>query len=128
VSGVERSSAELADAAYEAVRALNHATMPWADDGPAGVDLYRVLGSLTALLHITPQALIQAAARASRMQRQGRIGVDAASPADPAETVAGMQAALARAAALAAQAADLVDAAHEAAAHLIIETDDPGGT
>lgn len=123
MSGVERSPAELADAAYEAVRALNHATMPWASDDQAGADLYRVLGSLTALLHITPQALNQAAARASRMQRQGRIGVDAASPTGLAETVAGMQAALARAAAFAAQAADLVDAAHEAAAHLIIEPD-----
>jgi len=119
----QRSAAEMADDAYEAVRALNHATFPAQCELAGHEELYRVLGSLAALLHITPQALRQAAAGAARAQQAGRVAVDAASPAGLAETVAGIERALAQAACLAARAARHADAAHQAAAHLNTDPD-----
>lgn len=124
MTGDGRSPAELADAAYEAVRALNHATMPWEQLTGDADELYQVVGRLAALLHITPQALRQAATWAARAQRDGRVGVDAASPACPDATLASLRCALDRAALLASRAAGQVDAAHQAASHLII--DPPG--
>lgn len=113
--------ADMADTAYQAVRALNHATLPAQCEMTGHEELYRVVGSLAALLRITPQALRQAAAWATREERAGRLSVDAASPVGPAETAARIDRALGEAAASAAVAARRADMAHQAAAHLIAE-------
>jgi hypothetical protein len=118
--------AELADAAYEAVRALNHATLPFEHGIDGSDELYRVVGSLAALLRVTPQALRQAAARVARDQRAGRVSVDGACPTDPATTVAAIVAELSAAADAVALAARRAAAAHNATAHLILEQSGPG--
>jgi hypothetical protein len=112
---------ELADAAYQAVRALNHATLPAQSELADHLDLYRVLGSLAALLHATPQALRQASDWLAREQQAGRVDVDAACPASPATTVGAIVTALAAAADTLTGSARRVDHAHEATAHLITE-------
>lgn len=117
----QRSAAELADTAYEAVRALNQATLPAQCELTGHEDLYRVAGSLAALLRGTPQALRQAADWVAREQQTGRVRVDEACPASPATTVAVIVTELSAAAEAVARAARRVDRAHQAAAHLITE-------
>jgi hypothetical protein len=116
-----RPPAELADAAYEAVRALNHATVPAQCELANHLDLYRVLGSLAALLHATPQALRQTADWLTREQQAGRVNVDATCPASPATTVRAIITALAAAADTLTHSARRVDHANEATAHVITE-------
>lgn len=57
-SGTLVDAAEAADAAREAIRALNHIT-----NNPGGLeypgDVYGVLGSLASMVHMLPQALAQ---------------------------------------------------------------------
>lgn len=121
MTSARRSPAELADAAYEAVRTLNHATFPAQCELADQQDLYRVLGSLAALLHATPQALRQVGDWLAREQQHGRVGVDGTCPASPATTVEAIVTALAAAADTLTNSARRVDHAHEAAAHLITE-------
>lgn len=52
-------AAGCADAAAEAVRALNHATLPGAAGLAEPADVYTVLGALTTLAARLPQALAQ---------------------------------------------------------------------
>jgi hypothetical protein len=116
-----RPPAELADAAHEAVRALNHATLPAECELADHLDLYRVLGSLSALLHSSPQALRQAGDWLVGEQQSGTVSVDGSCPASPAATVSVIVSALSAAAEALRQSACRVDHAHEAAAHLTVE-------
>lgn len=117
----QRSAAELADTAYEAVRALNHATFPARCQLTDHEDLYHVAGSLAAQLRVTPQALRQVADWVAREQQAGRVWVDEACAVSPATTVAVIVTELCAAAEAVARAARRVDRAHQAAAHLITE-------
>lgn len=123
----QRSPAELADAAYEAVRALNHATFPARSELADHEDLYRVLGSLSALLHATPQALRQAGDWLAREHQRGRVAVDGACPTSAATTVGAIVTALSAAGDALARAARHADRAHQAAAHLITDPANPIG-
>jgi hypothetical protein len=121
VSSARRTPAELADAAYEAVRALNHATHPAQCELADHLDLYRVLGSLAAVLHATPQALRQAADWLAREQQHGTVRVDGSSPASSGATVGAIVTALSTAAEALTHTAPQVERAHEGAAHLMVE-------
>jgi hypothetical protein len=122
-----RSPDELADTAYEAIRALNHATSPAQCELDSHESLYCVVGNLAALLHITPQALGQCADWIARAQRADRVDVDAACPSNSATTVAAIVTALEAAANAVAEAARRAERAHQAAAHLITKPDSPPG-
>jgi len=121
VTGRRGAPADLAEAAYEAVRALNHATLPAQCELADHLDLCRVLGSLSALLHASPQALRQAGDWLAREQQHATVRVDAAGPESPATTVGAIVTALSDAADALTHSARRVDRAHEAAAHLIVE-------
>jgi hypothetical protein len=121
VTSDDRSPVELAAAAYEAVRSLNHATFPAQCELADQQELYCVLGSLAALLRATPQALRQVGDWVAGEQLRGRVGVDDACPASPATTVDAIVTALSTAREAVARAGREADHAHEAAAHLIID-------
>lgn len=116
-----RTPAELADAAYQALRELNHATFPGQCSLTGHHELYLVVDSLAELLHAAPQALRQAADWAAREHQAGRARVDDDCPASPASTIGAIVTALDDAAVRTAGAARRVDAAQQVAAHVIIE-------
>jgi hypothetical protein len=123
VSGGQRSPSDLAAAAYEAIRALNRATLPGQCELADQHDVYTVLANLAALLHITPQALRQTAGWLAREQQAGRVDVvDGEHAGQPADAVAAIQTALRFAGPWIAQAARHVDDAHQGAAHLVTGT------
>ena len=79
------SPAELAGQAAEAVRALNHATLPGADGLANPADAYEVTGQLSLLAARLPQALAQILAFLGEKAAAGRITVVAGQHAgDPA--------------------------------------------
>jgi hypothetical protein len=93
-----KTACEHAEAAAEAIRAINHVTFH--DRAlPYPSDAYRLLGELITLAERLPQALQQTAQRVTRWQDAGELGIDAGSAyaGDPAratvEAVAGLLAA-----------------------------------
>ena len=84
-----RQAAWHAEAAAEAVRALNHATQPWGDGLTGPADVYDVLGSLELLTARLPQALSQLQAYLTREHTAGRVRIiDGEHAGDPAAAVA----------------------------------------
>jgi len=79
------TAAQHAEQAAEAVRALNHATQPWAGGLTGPGDVYDILGSLATLASRLPQALTQL----QGFLDAGRIGVlDGEYAGDPVAAVA----------------------------------------
>ncbi len=78
-----------ADAAAEAVRALNHATLPAACGLTGPADVYDVLGALAALAGRLPQALTQLQGFLDIECEAGRVAVvDGDFAGDPVAAVA----------------------------------------
>jgi hypothetical protein len=106
------SPAELAGKAAEAVRALNHATLPGAGglDYPAGA--YEVTGQLAVLAARLPQVLAQILAFLQEQAAAGRIQVVAGQHAgDPAAMLAALTGDMDAAAASARRLHQALDAA-----------------
>lgn len=119
----QRSVAELADVAAEAIRSLNHATFPGAASTPGGLawpsDVYDVLASLSVLAARLPQLLAQLDGFVTRAVDAGRIVVDGGQFAgDPQAAAATASHWLEHAASLAAQLGHTVDQAQQAVAFL----------
>jgi hypothetical protein len=106
------SPAALAGQAAEAVRALNHATLP----GPGGLafpaDAYDVTGALALLASRLPQALAQLLAFLRAEVEAGRVVIVAGEHAgDPAAVLAAVTTSLDEAAASARRLRQALDAA-----------------
>jgi hypothetical protein len=92
------TACEHAEAAAEAIRAINHVTLHNAAL-PYPSDAYRLIGALITLAERLPQALEQAAQRLTRWQQAGELGIDPGTDyaGDPdraaVEAVAGLHAA-----------------------------------
>src|SRR5437899_6570763 len=91
------TACEHAEAAAEAIRAINHVTLH--DTAlPYPSDAHRLLGAFITLTERLPQALQQTAQRITRWQQAGELGIDPGTDyaADPdraaAATVAGLHA------------------------------------
>jgi hypothetical protein len=97
-----------ADAAYEAIRAINHLTYT---TYPAPV-VYRTLGNLKGVGHLLPQALQQLGAGLTRSLSELDVYEDDGS--DPAESVTRARAYLEEAAVLAGQVGELLEKAQGA--------------
>ena len=103
--------AQCAQEAAEAVRSLNHATLPGAGGLTEPADVYAVLGSLATLTSRMPQALSQLQAFLAREQAAGRVQiVDGQHTGDPAAAVADLEQTLSC-------AASSADALHHALEH-----------
>jgi hypothetical protein len=92
------TACEHAEAAAEAIRAINHVTLH--DTAvPYPADAYRLVGALITLAERLPQALRQTAQRITRWQDAGELGIDPGTDyaGDPdraaVDTVAGLLAA-----------------------------------
>jgi hypothetical protein len=111
-----KTACEHAEAAAEAIRAINHVTFHNAAL-PYPSDAYRLIGALITLVERLPQALQQTAQRITRWQHAGELGIDngtdyAANPDQAAaEAVVGLHAA---AAIRAGQLRDALSQAHRA--------------
>jgi hypothetical protein len=124
MTGREPTPAGLADAAAEAIRALNHATLPGSGGLAYPGDVYSVLIALSLLAARLPQALAQAETFLVAQLTAGRIViVDGAHTGDPDAAVA--QAAACLHTARAAAHALHVDLDHAAAALVWAAAVDP---
>ncbi len=104
--------AELAGQAAEAVRALNHATLPGTGRLEYPADAYEVAGQLSVLAARLPQALAQLLAFLSEQAAAGRITVVAGEHQDdPAAMLAAVTGDLDAAAASARRLHQALDAA-----------------
>jgi hypothetical protein len=104
-----------ADQAAEAVRALNHATMPGAGGLVFPADAYEVAGALGMLAARLPQALAQLSAFLQAETGAGRIVIVAGEHAgDPATAISAARRHLDDAAAAARQLRHALDAAQNA--------------
>jgi hypothetical protein len=111
---VTSEAARQADVAAEAVRALNHATQPWADGLTSPVDVYDTLGGLELLASRLPQALAQLQRFLAREQQAERIQVvDGEHVGDPAAAVAATSCQLEQAADAAGSLRETLARAHE---------------
>jgi hypothetical protein len=107
--------ARLAEDAAEAVRALNHATLPGAGELAYPADAYEVAGSLAVLAARLPQALAQLAAFLDGEVNAGRIAVVAGQHAgDPQAATGAARRHLDAAAAAARQLHQALDSAQNA--------------
>jgi hypothetical protein len=89
MTGREPTPAGLADAAAEAIRALNHTTLPGAGGLTYPGDVYSLLAALSLLAARLPQALTQTETFLAAELAAGRIViVDGAHTGDPAAAVA----------------------------------------
>lgn len=70
------SPAELADTAAEAIRALNHATLPGTTSLTYPGDAYSTIGNLTLLGQRLPQALGQVLIFLNRLEADGHLCTD----------------------------------------------------
>ena len=85
------SPAQWAEEAAEAIRTLNHATLPWAGELTEPAEIYAVLGSLATLTSRLPQALSALQSFLAREQTAGRVQiVDGEHAGDPAAAVASL--------------------------------------
>ena len=86
------SPARWAEEAAEAIRALNHATLPGAGGLTEPADVYAVLGSLATLTSRLPQALSQLLGFFQREQAAGRVQiVDGQHTGDPAAALTDLE-------------------------------------
>lgn len=99
---------DLAEDAYQGVRAINHATIHGAIPAPV---LYEVLGSLKQLGPGLNQALVQLGDALAQSPAAYRVYED--DGADPAASIAACRAALTAAAGHAARLGDLLEAAQQ---------------
>lgn len=77
-AGRPLSAIELAEAAAEAVRALNHATLPNGGGGPRYPSgIYGTLAELATLANRLPQALQQLSTVLQRQHAAGHVAIDA---------------------------------------------------
>jgi hypothetical protein len=107
----EPTLAELADQAAEAIRSLNHRTMPGRDlEYPA--DVYAIVGTLKVMADRLPQLLRQLSAWLEAEHKAGRAGHD--SGQDPGPYVGDVTAALTLAATVAGTLSDALRLAHNA--------------
>lgn len=106
------SPAALAGQAAEAVRALNHATLPGAGGMVFPADAYDVTGQLTLLASRLPQALAQLLAFLNTEVQAGRVVIVAGDNAgDPAAVLAAVTGSLDAAVASARRLHQALDAA-----------------
>lgn len=106
------SPAALAGQAAEAVRALNHATLPGAGGMVFPADAYDVTGQLTLLASRLPQALAQLLAFLNTEVQAGRVVIVAGDNAgDPAAVLAAVTGSLDSAVASARRLHQALDAA-----------------
>jgi len=106
------SPAALAGQAAEAVRALNHATLPGSGGLVFPADAYDVTGALSVLASRLPQALAQLLAFLRSEVKAGRVVIIAGDHAgDPAAVLAAVTASLDSAAASARRLHQALDAA-----------------
>jgi hypothetical protein len=122
-----KSACEHAEAAAEAIRAINHVTFH--DRAlPYPSDAYRLIGELITLAERLPQALQQTAQRINRWQDAGELGIDAgtAYAGDPERAAVDTVAGLLAAAIAAGQLRDVLGQARRAItyAHYTGTTDD----
>jgi hypothetical protein len=115
-----KTPAELADAAAEAVRSANHATL----GGPAlgwefPSDAYDVVGHLLAMVQRLPQLLEQTGAHVQRLADSGHVRSDRGG--NGAEEVAAVLDAIGRASTDAVAMAAALDTAHGALSPLAYE-------
>jgi hypothetical protein len=88
-----RTPAEHAEAAAEAIRWLNHATIRGGYEWPSDVD--DMIGQLLTMVERLPQALDQAGHWLAREYAAGRIGVDdMGNPVSPDAAVTAVESAL----------------------------------
>jgi prephenate dehydratase len=114
-------SADLARAACEAVRALNHSTLPGRSAIADHHELCSVLADLAAMLHTMPQALRQVEEWLTRQHDDGRLWVvDGDYAGDPSTALTAIRDALSDAASSCADAARGVEAAHQVGADLVV--------
>jgi hypothetical protein len=109
---------QLADQAAQAVRLLNHRTLPTTTDlWPADAD--EIIAALARMASMLPQLLSQLADRLQHQQHHGRLRVDALAPLpDPGQTVHALTGSLHHAIQSVQNAAAQLDTAHQHAAHL----------
>jgi hypothetical protein len=111
VTGSDRP-ADLAGQAAEAVRALNHATLPGSGGLAYPADAYDVTGALALLASRLPQALAQLQAFRRAEVRAGRVAIVAGEHAgDPDAVLTAVTASLDSAAASARRLHQALDAA-----------------
>lgn len=72
----EKTPAQLSDTAYEAIRALNHATMSERDGWKYPADAYSTAANLSALAGGLPQALGQLESLIGQMESDGNLKSD----------------------------------------------------
>lgn len=112
---------DLARAACEAVRSLNHSTLPGQCAIADHHEMCSVLADLSALLHTTPQALHQIGRWIARQHDEGRLWVvDGEHAGDPSAAIAAIRDALSDAASSCAVAARGVEDAHQVGADLVM--------
>jgi hypothetical protein len=88
---LDRTPAEIADTAAEALRTLNHRTRTEGDDWQYPGDAYSVVGNLTYLAGGLPQAISQIRALMQRLENSGNLRSDKdAIGSDLHETYAGL--------------------------------------
>ena len=118
------SPAELADAAADAIRSLNHATFPGTGGLTWPSDAYDVIASLGLLASRLPQLLGQLDGWLTREVEQGRVSVDGgAYVGDPQAAAAVTSHYLDQAATAAHTLHRALDAAQQATAHLASDDD-----
>lgn len=106
------TAAELSDAAAEAIRQLNHATLPWGRGMEYPGDAYSTVANLKTLVQRLPQTFEQLLAFLADLHDGGHLRSDRGPNAD--DDVAAVKAALDWAADDARTLAECLDSAHSA--------------
>lgn len=122
----ERTLAQWAEVAEQAVRVLNHRTRPCTGELSDPVNAAEVIADLASLTAMLPQLLEQLAGRLLGQQHEGRLRVDSLAPQpDVGQAVQATVGALAHAGECSRRAGHALDTAHQHAAHLAPnDTDD----
>ncbi len=107
---------QAAAAAAEAIRQLNHETLPGKNGLQYPADAYAVIGALALAAERLPQALSQVSGWLWSEDAAGRVGLDC--PGSAMEQVTELRTELAEAQSLAGFLADALRRAHSLASHL----------
>ena len=122
----ERTLAQWAETAEQAVRVLTHRSRPALGELTDPAEAAEVIAELASLAGMLPQLLDQLACRLLARQGDGRLRVDFLAPhSDVCQAVHATVAALAHAGECSRRAGHALDTAHQHAAHLAT-TDDSG--
>ncbi|MDI3406059.1 hypothetical protein [Streptomyces cavernicola] len=111
----DTTPAELAEQAAQAIRNLNHATLPGKDQLAYPGDAYETVGPLARLAHRLPQSLDQLTEFLRKLTESGAVTADYGSAE---EQLLEARSALASSALIALTLAEHLDRAHEALAPL----------